>query len=71
MARTLEWSSMDHDRSGILVLDNTDSATRFFHKVFAKVEDPNRLVITKDRYFYAPSEDYKNTVLRFKGLKKK
>ena len=65
---TLVWSSMDHDRTNILVLDNTDNATRFFHKVFAKVE-AKRLVITRNKYFYAPSDEYRNYIIRYKRTK--
>jgi len=67
---TLIWSSMDHDRSNILVLDNTNAATRFFHKAFSKIES-QRLVVTENKYFYAPSDDYKSFAIRFKGIKKK
>lgn len=59
---------MDFDRSSILVLDHTDSATRLFHRIFARV-DRNRLVITRNKYFYAPSEEYKKFVVRFKKVK--
>jgi hypothetical protein len=52
---------MDHERSNILVLDNTNAATRFFHKAFSEIEK-NRLVITKGKYFYAPSNEYKQFV---------
>lgn len=65
---TLVWSAMDHDRSNILSLDHTDSATRFFHKAF-RVES-TRLTITRNKYFYAPSEEYKKHIIRFKGVKK-
>lgn len=65
---TLVWSSRDYDRTNILVLDHTDNATRFFHKVFAKVE-ANRLIISKDRYFYAPSDEYKTHIVRYKRIK--
>jgi hypothetical protein len=66
---TLVWSAMDHDRSNILVLDHTDNATRFFHRVFGGV-DSKRLTITRNKYFYAPSEEYKKHLIRFKGIKK-
>lgn len=66
--KTLIWSAMDHDRSNILVLDHTDNATRFFHRVFARI-DSKRLVITRQKYFYAPSEEYKQHLLRFKRTK--
>jgi hypothetical protein len=65
---TLIWSAMDHDRSSILVLDHTDHATRFFHRVFART-DSKRLTITKHKYFYAPSDEYRQYLLRFKRTK--
>jgi hypothetical protein len=67
---TLIWSSMDHDRSNILTLDNTNSATRFFHKAFADSQS-KRLTINNNRYFYAPSDEYRSFAIRFKGIKKK
>ena len=69
MNATLIWSSMDHERTNILVLDHTDSATRFFHQAFSRSES-KRLTITKNKYYYAPSEEYRNFVVRFKGVKK-
>ena len=65
---TLVWSSRDYERTNILVLDHTDNATRFFHKVFAKVES-KRLVITRNKYFYAPSDEYKSYIVRYKRVK--
>lgn len=65
---TLIWSSMDHERSNILVLDHTDHATRLFHKIFSESEK-KRLVITKNKYFYAPSNEYKEFVTRIKNIK--
>ena len=66
---TLVWRARNHDRSGILVLDNTSSATRFFHKAFSATES-KRLVVTQNKYYYAASDEYKNFVIRFKGIKK-
>jgi hypothetical protein len=65
---TLVWSSRDYERTNILVLDHTDNATRFFHKVFAKVES-KRLTISKHKYFYAPSDEYKSYIVRYKRVK--
>ena len=65
---TLVWSAMDHDRSSILVLDHTDSATKFFHKVFAGSQS-KRLTISRNKYFYAPSDEYRQHILRFKRAK--
>jgi hypothetical protein len=68
MKPTLVWSSMDHDRSNVLVLDNTDHATRFFHRVFANSQS-KRLTISKNKYFYAPSDEYKSYIVRHKKIK--
>ena len=65
---SLIWSSMDYERSNILVLDHTDHATRLFHKIFSESEK-KRLVITKNKYFYAPSEEYKSHVIRIKNIR--
>lgn len=65
---TMIWSSMDHERSNILTLDNTDAATKLFHKIFSESEK-KRLVITRNKYFYAPSEEYKNYVTRIKNIR--
>jgi lipid II:glycine glycyltransferase (peptidoglycan interpeptide bridge formation enzyme) len=59
---------MDHERSNILVLDNTNAATTLFHKIFSETEK-NRLTITKNKYFYAPSEEYKSHVIRIKNIR--
>ena len=67
---TLIWSSMDHDRTNILTLDHTDSATTLFHKIFSESEK-KRLVITENKYFYGPSDEYRNHIIRFKGIKRK
>jgi hypothetical protein len=65
---TMIWSSMDHERDNILVLDNTNAATRLFHKIFSETEK-KRLVITRNKYFYAPSEEYKSYVIRIKNIR--
>lgn len=65
---TLVWCSMDHDRSNVLVLDHTDNATRFFHKIFADSQS-KRLTISKNKYFYAPSDEYKSHIVRYKKVK--
>lgn len=67
---TLVWSSEDHDRSNVLTLDNTLNAFCLMDKVFMYTgKQSKRLTITKDRYFYAPSSEYKEFVIRFKRTK--
>lgn len=67
---TLVWSERDHDRSTIQILDNTASAFLLMDKVFAYTgEQSKRLTISKHKYFYAPSEEYKQYVVRFKRTK--
>ena len=65
---TLIWSAKDHDRSSILVLDNTQFSV--LDKIFVYTgKQSNRLTISKNKYFYAPSEEYKQFVVRFKRAK--
>lgn len=67
---TLVWSSEDHDRSSILVLDNTLTSFSLMDKLFAYTgKQSTRLTITQHKYFYAPSEEYKSFVVRFKRIK--
>jgi hypothetical protein len=66
----LEWCSRDHSRDNILVLDNTATASLLMDKLFAYTgAQSKRLVITKHKYFYAPSEEYKQHIVRFKRTK--
>jgi len=66
----LEWCSRDHSRDNILVLDNTANAFTLLDKVFVYTgAQSKRLVITKHKYFYAPSEEYKQHIVRFKRTK--
>jgi hypothetical protein len=67
---TLVWCANDHDRSSILVLDNTTTYSSLMDRIFVHTgKQSKRLTITKDRYFYAPSEEYKQYVIRFKRAK--
>lgn len=67
---TLVWSADDHDRSSILVLDNTTTYSSLMDRIFVHTgKQSNRLTITKHKYFYAPSEEYKSFVIRFKRTK--
>jgi hypothetical protein len=66
----LEWRSKDHDRSNILTLDNTANSFTLLDKVFMYTgHQSERLTISKHKYFYAPSEEYKSFVIRFKRTK--
>ena len=67
---TLVWSAEDHDRSSILVLDNTATYSNLMDKLYVYTgRQSKRLTISKDRYFYAPSEEYKRYIVRFKRTK--
>jgi len=67
---TLVWSAEDHDRSSILVLDNTNTYSNLMDRIFVHTgKQSKRLTITKHKYFYAPSEEYKQHVVRFKRTK--
>ncbi len=64
---TLVWSSEDHDRGSILVLDNTFSTSSLIDKIFCHTSGHSkRLTISKHKYFYAPSEEYKSYAVRYK-----
>lgn len=66
----LEWCSRDHSRDNILVLDNTANAFALLDKVFVYTgAQSKRLTISKHKYFYAPSEEYKQHIVRFKRTK--
>jgi hypothetical protein len=66
---TLVWSSRDHDRSNILTFTDgvSDTSNKLMESIFKG--RTTRLTITKNKYFYAPSEDYKQHVVRFKRIK--
>ena len=64
---SLFWNSKDYSREHILVLENKTSVNsdRMIDRIFRR-EKTNRLVINNRRYFYNPSEEYKQYVLKFK-----
>ena len=66
---TLVWSSRDHDRSNILTLTDgvSDASNKLMESIFKG--RTTRLTITRNKYYYAPSEEYKKFVIRFKGVK--
>lgn len=67
---TLVWSADHHDRSSILVLDNTNNVSNLMDRIFVHTgKQSKRLTITQHKYFYAPSEEYKKHVIRFKRTK--
>jgi hypothetical protein len=67
---TLVWSSDNHDRTGILVLDNTTAYSSLMDRIFVYTgRQSKRLTITEHKYFYAPSEEYNKHVVRFKRTK--
>jgi hypothetical protein len=66
---TLVWKASDYPRQNILVLDFTN-ATRLMYSIFRENSGSKRLVITRNKYFYNPSDEYKKYVVRFKGVMK-
>jgi hypothetical protein len=66
---TLVWRSADHPRHHIQVLENfSDNANKLMDAIF-KAEMSKRIVITKNRYYYNPTDEYKSYMIRFKGIK--
>lgn len=66
----LEWSSRDYSRDHILVSDYTQASCLMMDKIFLHTgKQSTRLTISKHKYFYAPSEEWKSFVLRFKRTK--
>jgi hypothetical protein len=64
---TLFWNSKDHSREHILTLENKTSVNsdRMIDRIFRR-EKTDRLIVSDRSYFYNPSEEYKQYVLKFK-----
>jgi len=64
---TLMYSSKDYTRTEILVyspMAQIDQVNTFVDKLFLRAAS-RRLSITNNRYFYAPSDDYKISKSKF------
>jgi hypothetical protein len=64
---TLFWNSKDYSREHILVLENKTNvnSNKIIDRIFRR-EKTDRLIVSDRRYFYNPSEEYKQYVLKFK-----
>lgn len=66
----LVWSSKDYTRDEILSSsDNVSNpANKLMNSIFNYRSD--RLVITRNKYFYNPSDEYKERLVRYRGIRK-
>ena len=66
----LVWSSKDYTRDEILSSsDNVSNpANKLMNTIFNYRSD--RLVITRNKYFYNPSDEYKERLVRYRGIRK-
>jgi hypothetical protein len=64
---TLLWNSKDYSREHILIHCNETSknANRIIDSIF-RTKRTERLIVTKNRYFYNPSDEYKEYVRKWK-----
>lgn len=66
---TLVWSSKDYSRHHIQVLENfSDNANKLLDAIF-KADKSKRIVVTRNKYYYNPTDEYKSYMIRFKGVK--
>lgn len=47
-----------------------DSFSKLMRDIFADVSAKTNLRIERNKYFYKPSNDYKEYMIRFRGIKK-
>lgn len=64
---TLFWNSKDHSREHILVYCNETNvnSNKIIDRIFRR-EKTDRLNVNGRKYFYNPSDEYKQYVLKFK-----
>jgi len=70
MATTLVYSTRRYPKSNTLSVWEPDSATKLISRIFAEKFSSKRLIVSRNKYFYQPSEDYKQYLVRFKGIRK-
>lgn len=72
MSATLVYSSKHFPKSRTLTVweSTDDSFTKLMRGIFAHNGLNNRLKIEKNKYFYQPTNEYKQYVVRFKGVRK-
>jgi hypothetical protein len=52
-----------------MVVWEPDTATRLLSSIFAE-KASKHLTITRNKYFYTPSDEYKSFMIRFRGVRK-
>jgi|APGre2960657505_1045072.scaffolds.fasta_scaffold27560_3 hypothetical protein len=67
---TLVYSSIGRDRSSILSLTNDFKSINKLMNCIFHLKSSERVIISNNRYYYAPSDEYKKYIIRFKGIKK-
>lgn len=72
MNATLVYSTKWFPKSRTLVSwePQKDSFSKLMRDIFADVSLKKRLKIERNKYFYKPSEDYREYLIRFKGIRK-
>jgi hypothetical protein len=72
MNATLVYSSKWFPKSRTLCSwePQQDSFSNLLRDIFADVSLKKRLKIERNKYFYKPSEDYREYLIRFKGIRK-
>lgn len=72
MSATLVYSSKWFPKSNTLLVwePKEDRFTKLMRDIFAQSSLNKRLKIERNKYFYQPSNDYKEYLVRFKGIRK-
>ena len=73
MNATLVYSTKWYPKSNTLSVwePKEDSFTKLMKSIFADVSAKTNLKIEGNKYFYKPSNDYKEYMIRFRGIKKR
>tara|TARA_R110000868_G_scaffold14285_8_gene66401 strand:+ start:15401 stop:15613 length:213 start_codon:yes stop_codon:yes gene_type:complete len=68
---TLVYSSKNYSRHHIQVSELNENVNKLMNSIFTySREKSERVFVSNNRYYYAPSPEYKAFVVRFKGIKK-
>lgn len=68
---TLIWSSKDYSRDHIMVSETNNNVNKLMNSIFTYSKHKSeRIFVSNNRYYYAPSPEYKEFVFRFKGIRK-
>jgi hypothetical protein len=69
MQAQLRYSTRWFPKSQTMVVWEPDTATRLLSSIFAE-KASKHLTITRNKYFYTPSDEYKSFMIRFRGVRK-